>query len=95
MNIYKVIEVSDKGNKITNFTDANKHLAYQSSLYDTDKSVAMILPDGSSNRQVVIIMKELSENLVMKPSSKINVTLGELEVWIEEQKHLHKLRSLK
>lgn len=95
MNIYKIIEVSDKGNKITNFTDVNKHLVYQSSLYDTDKSVAIILPDGSSNHQVVIIMKELSENLVMKPSSKTNVTLNELEDWIKEQKNLHKLRSLK
>lgn len=94
MSNYQIIVISDKeiiNKSFTNQEDfLNAHIAY--SIF-SDLSIANIVPSVETTKHI-LIMSELTSDLVYIEPMK-DISLSELEDWIKNQEHLHKLRGLK
>lgn len=95
MSTYTLIKVSKYGTSQQSFSTSNEYLNEYSSLFlEYDYSIASILPDEHHSINVVVSI-ELNNNLTLVNPEIMRLSINELEDWIKNQEHLHKLRSLK
>lgn len=95
MSTYTLIKVSKYGTSQQSFSTSNEYLNEYSLLFlGHDYSIASILPD-EHHSITVIVSTELDNNLRLVDSKTISLSINELEDWIKNQEHLHKLRGLK